>query len=207
VSTHGIVWPALRGGRAPAEPAPRPPLPARAAPAASARRSIQKGRKPNVSVAAHLLSSIVYNNKDKLSAGLIVAGVDDKAGPQVYAIPLGGTLVRQPLAVGGSGSVFIHSLGDDQYDPRMTGDDAQAFAKKMVSHAMSRDGSSGGVIRTVVMDADGAKRSFWSGADLPFTIEGGTDDLAAALAEARHEGASAAAAASSSSSAAAAVRT
>jgi 20S proteasome subunit beta 1 len=34
-------------------------------------------------------------------AGIIVAGWDEKKGGQVYSIPLGGTLVQQPFAIGG----------------------------------------------------------------------------------------------------------
>lgn len=37
-----------------------------------------------------------------LSAGLIVAGWDDTAGPSVWAIPLGGTLIQVPFTVGGT---------------------------------------------------------------------------------------------------------
>lgn len=35
-------------------------------------------------------------------AGIICAGYDDTDGPSVYSIPLGGTLVRQPFAIGGA---------------------------------------------------------------------------------------------------------
>jgi hypothetical protein len=36
---------------------------------------------------------------------------------------------------------------------------------------MNRDGSSGGVIRTVVIDKDGVERSFLNGNDLPYVRE------------------------------------
>lgn len=36
-----------------------------------------------------------------LTAGIIVAGWDEKQGPTVYNIPLGGSLHRQPFAIGG----------------------------------------------------------------------------------------------------------
>lgn len=42
-----------------------------------------------------------YQNKDQLSAGIIVAGWDKEVGPSVYNIPLGGGLFRQPWAIGG----------------------------------------------------------------------------------------------------------
>lgn len=45
-------------------------------------------------------------------AGLIVAGWDRHEGGAVYAIPLGGTLVRVPFTIGGSGSAYITALCD-----------------------------------------------------------------------------------------------
>lgn len=37
----------------------------------------------------------------------------------------------------------------------MTKEEAQQFVRKAISHAMARDGSSGGVIRMVVIDKTG----------------------------------------------------
>ena len=54
--------------------------------------------------------------------------------------------------------------------PDMTKEECQAFVKKMLAHAMARDGSSGGVIRTVTITEDEVVRDFTSGADLPFSI-------------------------------------
>lgn len=47
-----------------------------------------------------------------LQAGLIVAGWDKHEGGSVYAIPLGGTLVKTPFTIGGSGSAYIYGLCD-----------------------------------------------------------------------------------------------
>lgn len=43
-----------------------------------------------------------------LQAGLIVAGWDSKEGGSVYAIPLGGTLVKCPFAIGKESPVAVH---------------------------------------------------------------------------------------------------
>lgn len=56
--------------------------------------------------AASLFQKFCYENKDGLSAGIIVAGWDKEVGPSVYNIPLGGGLFRQPWAIGGT-SLFI----------------------------------------------------------------------------------------------------
>lgn len=59
------------------------------------------GDRPSVQVAASLFQKLCYENKDALSAGIIVAGWDKDVGPSVYNIPLGGGLFRQPWAIGG----------------------------------------------------------------------------------------------------------
>ena len=38
--------------------------------------------------------------QEMLQAGLIVAGYDSREGGQVYGLPLGGTLVKVPFAIG-----------------------------------------------------------------------------------------------------------
>jgi 20S proteasome subunit beta 1 len=54
-----------------------------------------------VHTAATFFQNLCYENKDDLSAGIIVAGWDKEVGPSVYNIPLGGGLFRQPWAIGG----------------------------------------------------------------------------------------------------------
>jgi 20S proteasome subunit beta 1 len=59
------------------------------------------GASPPVHTAAAIFQRLCYDNKDALSASIIVAGWDQEAGPSVYNIPLGGGLFRQPWAIGG----------------------------------------------------------------------------------------------------------
>ena len=107
---------------------------------------------------------------DARQAGLICAGWDELEGGQVYSIPLGGALIRQSYAIGGSGSTYIYAYCDAQFREGMTRDEARAFVKQALSHAMARDGSSGGVIRTVVITADGVDRDYTAGDELPFSF-------------------------------------
>jgi 20S proteasome subunit beta 1 len=67
-----------------------------------------------VHTAASLFQKLCYENKDALSAGIIVAGWDKEVGPSVYNIPLGGGLFRQPWAIGGA-SEFILPAVDHGY--------------------------------------------------------------------------------------------
>lgn len=48
---------------------------------------------------------------------------------------------------------------DAAFKENMTKEEAQDFVRKAISHAMARDGSSGGVIRMVVIDKTGVSVS------------------------------------------------
>jgi len=142
-----------------------------------AQHAVELGRLPLVSTAAHLMRKIAYQNKDNLMAGIIIAGWDPVDGGSVYNIPLGGTCIKMPFAVGGSGSTYVYGLVDATYVEGMGKDEAEKFVKKSVSHAMSRDGSSGGVIRTVSVVGDGnggarITKSYTEGDKLPFPASG-----------------------------------
>uniref|UniRef100_A0A7R9ZN72 Proteasome subunit beta n=1 Tax=Craspedostauros australis TaxID=1486917 RepID=A0A7R9ZN72_9STRA len=126
------------------------------------------GRQPTVKVAAHLMRRLIYNNKDNLMAGVIIAGWDEVDGGSIYNITLGGTALKMPYAIGGSGSIFITGFLDSEFRAGMSEDEARALAKKACSHAMTRDGSSGGVIRTVRISEQGVDRDYTRGDQLPF---------------------------------------
>ena len=121
-----------------------------------------------VKTAAHLMQKLCYENKDTLLAGVIVAGWDPVEGPAVYSIPLGGTCLKVPFALSGSGSSYISGLVDAEYRPNLSIEEARALVKKAVAHAMARDGSSGGIIRTVVVTPEGNDRDYTPGNQLPF---------------------------------------
>ncbi|GAB5359588.1 hypothetical protein AAMO2058_000556400 [Amorphochlora amoebiformis] len=123
---------------------------------------------PLVKSAANLFSMITYNNKDRLLASIICAGWDEKEGGQVFAIPLGGSKIRQPYAVGGSGSTYIFGYCDAHFKPGMDQKSCEKFVATAISHAMSRDGSSGGCIRMAVITKEGVQRKFIPGDKLPY---------------------------------------
>jgi 20S proteasome subunit beta 1 len=130
--------------------------------------SIETGRQPTVKTAAHLMRRLCYENKDQLLAGVIVAGWDSVEGGSVYNIPLGGTCLKMPFAVGGSGSTYIYGLIDSEYTPGANAQETRTLVKKAVAHAMARDGGSGGIIRTVLVTAEGNDRDYTPGNQLPY---------------------------------------
>jgi len=131
--------------------------------------SLEIGGPPSVKTAATLFQDICYNNKDRLSAGIICAGWDAQSGGSVYNIPLGGCLVKQPFAMGGSGSTYIYGYCDSEYKENMTKAQCQNFTKQALSYAMARDGSSGGIIRLVTLDKTGVHRDYIPGDQLPYS--------------------------------------
>ncbi|KAM7341762.1 proteasome beta1 subunit [Cochliomyia hominivorax] len=118
----------------------------------------QTGDEPLVAEAASEFRNYCYNYRDSLVAGIIVAGWDKKKGGQVYSIPLGGMLKREPVTIGGSGSSYIYGFVREFFKPNMKKDDCIEFVKKAVRHAMYHDGSSGGVVRIGIITEDGIER-------------------------------------------------
>jgi 20S proteasome subunit beta 1 len=135
-----------------------------------AEHAIDKGEAPTLQATAKLLRTLCYTNKDRLLAGVIVAGWTASEGGAVYEVPLGGSCVKQDFSIGGSGSSYIYGFVDGAYRPGMSKAECQALVKAAVSHAMARDGSSGGVIRLVTIDKDGVTREFVPGDRLPFML-------------------------------------
>ncbi|KAK4175776.1 proteasome subunit beta type-1 [Triangularia setosa] len=122
---------------------------------------MMNGKPPTTQTAAAIFQEMCYANKDRLSAGLIIAGWDERHGGQVYSIPLGGSLHKQPYAIGGSGSTYIYGYCDANWKEGMEEAEAVNFVKESLKEAIKWDGSSGGVIRMVVLTAKGADRHLY----------------------------------------------
>lgn len=134
--------------------------------------SIEMGEQPLVKTVANVFREVCYGNRDSLTAGIICAGWDKREGGQVFSIPLGGMCVRQPFAIGGSGSTYIYGHCDATYKHGMTKEECFKFVANAVALAMSRDGSSGGIIRLAAIDDSGIERRVILGNELPTFYEG-----------------------------------
>merc|ERR1711879_199164 len=135
-------------------------------------QAIMQGGLPKVKCASKLFRKVLYANKERLSASIIVAGWDPVDGPSVYVLPIGGALVKQPFALGGSGSTYIYGWADGAYHDGMTKEEALKFVRHGLALAMARDGSSGGVIRTAIITQDGVERETLCGEQIPRFYEG-----------------------------------
>ncbi|CAN6721310.1 unnamed protein product [Malus baccata var. baccata] len=135
------------------------------------QHTIQLGQPATVKVCANLVRLLSYGNKNMLETGLIVGGWDKYEGGKIYGIPLGGTLLELPFAIGGSGSSYLYGFFDQAWKEGMTKDEAEQLVIKAVSLAIARDGASGGVVRTVVINSEGVTRNFYPGDKLPLWHE------------------------------------
>jgi len=135
-------------------------------------QSAELGKTPSVKTAGSLFRELCYNNREMLMAGIICAGWDPQEGGSVYNIPLGGALVKQPFAMGGSGSTYIYGYCDAHFKPGMTRAECEEFVVNSLALAMARDGSSGGLIRIVIIDHEGVTRKMIPGTRLPKFYEG-----------------------------------
>ena len=48
-------------------------------------------------------------------AAMIVAGWDRHRGPQVYSLPIGGSIIPEPWITDGSGSTYIWGFMDSEF--------------------------------------------------------------------------------------------
>jgi 20S proteasome subunit beta 1 len=133
---------------------------------------IESGEPPLVRSAAAVFQEMCYNYRDKISAGIIVAGWDARHGGQVYSVPIGGMLVRQEVAIGGSGSGFIYGYVDANFKSKMNRKDAEQFVANCITLALTRDGSSGGCCRLATITKDGIERRVILHNELPKFYEG-----------------------------------
>ncbi|KAG9253800.1 nucleophile aminohydrolase [Emericellopsis atlantica] len=122
------------------------------------QHAVHHGERATTGQAASILAEICYANKDMLSAGLLVAGWHPRYGGEVYQVPLGGSLHKEPWAISGSGSTYIRALCYRNWRENMEEKEAIQYVKESVREAIRNDGSSGGVIRLAVLTARGVER-------------------------------------------------
>lgn len=69
----------------------------------------------------------------------------------------------------GSGSTYINGFCDKNWRENMSEDEAMDYVTRALRYAMTWDASSGGCIRTVTITAEGVKRQFIPGSQIPPT--------------------------------------
>ena len=126
---------------------------------------LQYNLQPTVDACARVFREICYQNKNRLSAGIICAGVD-ASGSHIFSIPLGGSKIEQEFSIGGSGSAFIYGYCDKHFKSGMSMEECANFVQEAISLALSRDGSSGGCVRLAIITKEGVERRLHMGNEL-----------------------------------------
>jgi 20S proteasome subunit beta 1 len=122
---------------------------------------------PSISQIAYYLRHCVRASNDRpepLQASLICAGYDGKA--RIICITPGGSLWEEDsYCVSGSGSTFLLGYLDSLDNQSSTSsllvstkDEAIALVTKLLQLSIARDGSSGGLIRILVVNEDGVEK-------------------------------------------------
>ena len=124
---------------------------------------------PTISQVSHFLRFKIRqtnqgSSSNNLQASLICAGIDED-GPHIFGITPGGSMwEEEKVCVSGSGSTYLLGLLDDyfqssksttSYENNMTKDHAVKLITKLLHLSMARDGSSGGIVRIMVLTKDG----------------------------------------------------
>lgn len=133
---------------------------------------MENNEEPTVQAAANIFKDICYQYREQVTAGIICGGWDKRFGGQVFCIPVGGMLTREPVAIGGSGSSYIYGFIDSNYRKGMSKEECVDFVAKAVTLALSRDGSSGGCVRVGIINKDGCERRVFLGDELPEVYTG-----------------------------------
>ena len=108
-----------------------------------------------VSQVANFLRYKVKENEDQLQASLICAGCDNDTGGKIFGIASSGTLWEEDIfCVSGSGSTILLGHLDSlklTKDNLYSEEEAVELVTKLLRLSIARDGSSGGLIRLVIM--------------------------------------------------------
>ncbi|KAF7703888.1 Proteasome subunit beta type-6 [Cucumispora dikerogammari] len=118
--------------------------------------------KVTVKRVARIFRNILYRNS-YLKMGVIVAGYDQEEGGSVYCLKPCGSLIKQEVALGGSGSLFLYGYVDNEMSEKKMDDKEKfEFVKKCIKLATQRDSASGGCIRLASIGCEGAEEFFYT---------------------------------------------
>mmetsp|Transcript_25815 Transcript_25815/g.51776 ORF Transcript_25815/g.51776 Transcript_25815/m.51776 type:complete len:219 (-) Transcript_25815:596-1252(-) len=123
--------------------------------------SIQSKKKLNIRTMVQLLRNFCYLKGKKFNFGFICAGWDKFHGGQVYSVLQGGTILKNKMALSGSGSLVINGFCEENFKEKMNRKECKIFLGRAISLAILHDGGSGGVIRLCDISKTGIKRSIF----------------------------------------------
>lgn len=76
---------------------------------------IKSGGNVKIRSIVQILRNICYREKEKLNCGFICAGWDKFHGGQIYSVMAGGAIIKNKMALSGSGSLAINGFCEENY--------------------------------------------------------------------------------------------
>ena len=121
---------------------------------------LKSERKVKVKEAAMILNGIQYSiiRSQGAVVGLILGGYDDKIGFQLYDLGPDGTIIdNDGFVTNGSGSLYVKSVLQNEYNSSMSEKEAIALIEKCFRTSFRNDNASGGGYIAKVVTKDGIK--------------------------------------------------
>lgn len=115
-------------------------------------------KKPiSVKALAKMLANTLYSIRmTPLYVQTVVIGVDS-AGPQMYTLDMGGSLIPEDITATGTGDRTAYGVLENYYKPEITVKEAEEIAISAVKAGIARDIQSGGDIRVMTVTIDGVR--------------------------------------------------
>jgi len=118
---------------------------------------LETGRRPKVTTAATLLSSMLFRYQGHISAALVLGGVDE-LGSHIYMIHPHGSSNKLPYATMGSGSLAAMAILEQGYRDNLSREEAIKLVRDAVAAGVFNDLGSGSNIDITVITRDGNER-------------------------------------------------
>ncbi len=116
---------------------------------------INNNRPMPISVAARLVSNLLFSSRyAPLLAQVLIGGMDD-TGPHIYSVDPFGSVTEEKMTATGSGSPIAYGVLEDKYKPETTIKDMLSLVVQAVNAAMRRDAASGDSYDVSIIDKKG----------------------------------------------------
>jgi len=115
------------------------------------------GTEPKVICAVKRLQQYLFRYQGHIGCYLIIGGVDDLNGPQLFHLYAGGSATPLPFATMGSGSLAAMSVLEGGWKPDMSLDEAKELVADAIQSGIVNDLGSGSNVDICVITKEGSE--------------------------------------------------
>lgn len=109
----------------------------------------------SVKALAKMVANTLYARRSApLFVQTVIVGVDD-AGPSLFSLDMGGSLLSEDVTAAGSGTQMAYGVLEKMYDEGVTVKKAEDIAVQAVRAGIARDAQSGGKIHLMIVTEEG----------------------------------------------------